>query len=102
MIIRVLKAASDEWFEAIGFYENRQRGLGRKLDNAIQISLRYLENHPHGGPKCRRDIRRKRIIGWPHSILYKVNENELIILAIMHERQAPITWEKRILELGGE
>lgn len=95
MKIRVHEAAAREWREAVAFYEEKRSGLGRRFDNAFRTAMGYLSDFPYGAPKVRGQIRRKKITGWPYSILYQVLHDEILVAAVMHERRQPDYWTDR-------
>jgi len=75
-----------EWYE-------RQSGskLANRWDKAVTSTLLRVLQNPHSGPLCSfkseelRDIRRIAIAGFPkHLLFYQSNEQELLILRIVH------------------
>lgn len=54
---------------------------------AIRSRAGFLENFPHGGRPIGEGVRVLRVINTPHLIFYRLIDDAVEILRIMHERE---------------
>ena len=82
--------------EASEYYEAQAPFLGREfLDEARRTVQRIAEN-PFSGQVVRPPIRRWLVRRFPFGILYSIDADEIVILAIMHLRRFPGYWADRV------
>lgn len=89
------RLAEAELRDATTFYESASPGLGMRLIDAVEAAVSDLQDHPLSGPVARGRIRRKIVNGFPYQLLYRFNDAELRILAVMHLRRRPFYWAAR-------
>ena len=81
---------------AFKWYEEKSEGLGvrfvSKLENAFD-AIRYA---PSAWAFFRYGFRRYMVSHFPFSVVYKETEEKIYVIAVMHHRQSPERWEKRI------
>ncbi len=97
-MIRVtyLDPAEEELLDAARFYNEQRSGLGpRYLEAVRNVTVRIQEN-PLSGKIVYRKIRRRLLAKWPYSILYRVDVDEIVVVAVMHQRRSPDYWHNRI------
>ena len=88
--------ARAEYREAAAFYEERGPGLGAaftiEIESAIERSLA-------GSARWRvieQDVRRCLAHKFPYGILYTVESDSVLIVAVMHLRRRPGYWRDRL------
>jgi hypothetical protein len=57
--------------------------------------VQVIETHPEAAPKVKGEIRRRILTRFPYAILYQVDPDEIVILAVMHLRRNPEYWHGR-------
>lgn len=82
--------------EAARFYEERSPGLGRDFLEEIERTIDSLVAHPESGPRISRNLRRRIVRRFPFGVIYAVETDRIIIVAIMHLRRRPGYWKGRI------
>jgi plasmid stabilization system protein ParE len=91
----VLDAADEELVEAAKFYESKTKGLGvdflAELDNAIA----RLTDHPYAGAVVSGPVRRRLLRRFPYGLLYRLEADEIVIVAVMHLHRRPGYWSGR-------
>lgn len=87
-------AAAEELDEAITWYEQRRSGLGKRLFDAVQFAVNRLREFPHIGV-ARNGTRRLPIAGFPYALVFEVEESEIVIIAVAHQRRRPGYWRAR-------
>ena len=93
--VRLLPPAEQELFDAARYYEVQAPGLGQNFLAKVELTLRDLVSAPEQWPVVHDGIRRRLIRRFPYSLLYHIDPDELVILAIMHQKQHPSYWLSR-------
>lgn len=86
-----------EYLEQISYYESQQAGLGARFLKAFDLAmgkvcqtpLRFKIAHPP-------DIRCYRLPSFPYTILYRLAEDEVEVLAVAAHRRKPQYWHQRM------
>jgi plasmid stabilization system protein ParE len=88
-----------DWSEAVDWYEEREPGVGLRLDTTIRTFLQTLSRQPERFPFATRLTRRAKILGpWPYSVFFTINTEfrEVKVLAIWHGRRNPAELQRRL------
>ena len=93
--IRLLLSAEQEMFDAARYYELQAPGLGQDFLDKVELALHDLGDAPERWPRVRDDIRRRPIRRFPYSLLYRSDSDEVVILAVMHQKRHPSYWLSR-------
>ena len=96
MKVRFLKAGKSELKEAVSYYDEQQAELGDAFLDEIDAAIKAIQDFPKAHALITRDIRRIRTKRFPYSLVYKVYESEIIIVAVMHEKRKPGYWQDRV------
>ncbi len=81
--------------EAAKFYEQRHDGLGVDFLSEVEHSIERLRANPEAGRSLRAGIRRRLLRRFPYGLLYRVDAEEIVIVAVMHLRRRPGYWRVR-------
>lgn len=82
-------------FDAACYYERQAPGLGADFLTKIETALHDIASAPERWPIVSDNIRRRLIRRFPYSLLYRVDTEEIIILAVMHQKRHPSYWLPR-------
>jgi len=93
--LTVLPEASEELAASAGYYESQQRGLGVALVTEVEKSFNRILQHPKAAQVVAGVIRRRLVHRFPFSVLYRVRENDVVIVAIAHRHRRPGYWLDR-------
>jgi len=93
--LRLLLPAEQEMFDAACYYEMQAPGLGADFLNKIELAFQDIATTPERWPIVRDTIRRRLIRRFPFSLLYRIDLDEIIILAVMHQKRHPSYWLPR-------
>ncbi|AXJ02501.1 ParE toxin of type II toxin-antitoxin system, parDE [Cyclonatronum proteinivorum] len=88
-------AAQKEMFESVAYYEQKDHGLGSKFLYEIDSTLSLISAYPESGTLLNAYARRVLLKGFPFGVVYRIYNNQIVILAIMHLRRKPNYWVKR-------
>ncbi len=93
---RFVKPAEDGLAEAVDRYDEITAGLGDRFLAEVRRSVRLIEDFPKNSPAVVREVRRMVLLEFPYSVLYAIAEEEVVILAIAHQKRRPLYWKRRI------
>ena len=96
MKVRFLTPAEIEMFEASVYYEMQAYDLGANFLDIIEEAVADIAEYPDTWPVIDYGIRRRIVRRFPYSILYRIHTDEIIIVAIMHQKQKPGYWIDRL------
>lgn len=94
--VRFLHPAEEEMLDAAKYYEIQASGLGGDFLDSIDSATLDIGTHPERWPVLRGCIRRRLIPRFPYALLYRVDSDEIVIIATMHLHRHPDYWTKRI------
>ena len=97
-------AARAELIDAVEWYEERQPGLGERLNAELMEHLADVREWPESAPLYRGRqrsprLRRKGTDTFPYGIIYFVRDDEVVVVAYAHERRRPGYWRQRLKDL---
>jgi hypothetical protein len=93
---RFHEAAAVELAEAVEYYDSATEGLGTRLLTEVISAVEYIEEFPELAALGEHSVRRKVLARFPYSILYMIQQGELIILAVAHQSRRPNYWIDRL------
>lgn len=93
--VRILSIAKQEMINSAIFYETQAQGLGNDFLDKIDNIIDDISKNPDRWPIINNNIRRRLVQTFPYCILYRIDSEEIVILAIMHLRRHPDYWVDR-------
>ncbi|RZN41532.1 MAG: type II toxin-antitoxin system RelE/ParE family toxin [Methanophagales archaeon ANME-1-THS] len=91
-----LPQAEQEMLEAARFYESQTVGLGVDYLSEVERAVQTIAESPTTWPVIEGELRRRLIRRFPFGILYRIEPEEIVIIAVAHLRRRPWYWKKRI------
>ena len=89
---RFHERAAEDLAEEVQYYNDASPGLGLRYLAEARAATRLIERHPRLAPIVAGEIRAKHLIRFPHTLLYFVGSDEIVILAVAHQRQDLSRW----------
>ena len=86
---RFIAEAEAETEAAFDWYEARSVGLGRRFLGEVRKTLELVAEAPLSFPVEQGNIRRARILSFPHSIFFRDDAKEIVVFAVFHGRRNP-------------
>jgi len=80
------------------WYERKQPDLGKRFLAAIQDDIQRIQINPLLYPEIMPSIHRSITRSFPFGVVYKVNEDDIHIYAVMHLHRDPYYWKIRLTE----
>ncbi|GBD88766.1 plasmid stabilization system protein [bacterium BMS3Abin03] len=84
--------AQKELNDAAAYYELEYPGLGKRFKEEIKKSIQRITEHPRAWSIERGIIRRALLHKSPYKILYSIEKDHILILAIAHQHRKPDYW----------
>lgn len=78
------------------WYEDKLQGLGNRFLKELEDGYTAIQNFPDTWANFQYGFKRYILNKFPFSILYKVAEEKIVILAIMHNSRKPNYWIDRL------
>jgi hypothetical protein len=91
-----LPEAEQEMLEAAHYYESQSPGLGTEFLSEVDRAVHSIITSPHTWPILEGALRRRLIRRFPCGILYRIEPEEILIIAVAHLRKRPGYWKERI------
>jgi plasmid stabilization system protein ParE len=90
--VRILTPALREIIAALEYYEGQASGLACALDADVTRSLEFVVANPLLGSPFQGGTRRR----FPYTIVYRALDDEILVVALAHQKQRPGYWRDRI------
>jgi len=85
--------AEEELAEAIRWYENQRKGLGKALRVAVREAFHRIRTTPEVHAVIRApDVRRTFVVGYPYLVFYRLVEGTVRVISVFHTSRNPIHW----------
>lgn len=98
MTYRFLSPAERELAEAVDYYDRAVPGLGRQFLDELERTVERVLQHPEAWARLTENHRRCRMRRFPYGLIYTIEQNVVIISAVMNLRRKPDSWKDRLLE----
>lgn len=98
MIYRLIirPEAENDLKEAFSWYESNRSGLGFEFIIQVDAGLKFLKENPLCHPIEFNDTRKHLVRRFPYKIIYLVQNEKIIVLAVLHEKRNPSLLMNRI------
>jgi plasmid stabilization system protein ParE len=93
IIIRPIAAAEID--DAYLWYETQRTGLGEEFLAEVNGTLDTIREMPELNPLVHRDTRRAMLTRFPYSLLYRLVNKQVIVVACFHGKRDPKRWQVR-------
>ncbi|MBI3399730.1 MAG: type II toxin-antitoxin system RelE/ParE family toxin [Deltaproteobacteria bacterium] len=96
MYVVFLPEAEQEMFEAALYYQSQATRLGVDFLSEVERAVKFIAESPNTWPILEGELRRRLTRRFPFGILYRVESEEIVVIAVAHLRRNPGYWKKRI------
>lgn len=88
--------ALEEYKDTARYYEGCQSGLGRRFIASVEQAIHHIIEKPEQWKILEQDVRRYLTRVFPYAVLYTIEADYILIIAVMHCHREPGYWKKRI------
>jgi len=81
--------------EAYRYYESCREDLGADFMLCIDEAISRIQRSPKQFKVVLNNVRRGLVKKFLYGIYYTLNENEIIVIAVIHARRNPKHWQSR-------
>jgi plasmid stabilization system protein ParE len=81
--------------DTAAFYKEQQPGLEARFLEALNDAVARIRRNPLMYPRIEGEIRKCRVMRFPYGVIYRVGNDQMEIIAIMHLRRRPGYWKSR-------
>ncbi len=94
--ILIRPEAENDMKEIFTWYENKRDGLGYDFLLQVESGIKFIERNPEICQIEYKGTRKYIIRRFPYKIIYLVEKERIIVLAIIHFKRNPDLTKKRI------
>lgn len=96
MPIDFLPEADQEMLEAARYYQSLSSGLGDDYLAEVEHAVQSILLSPQTWPVLEGDFRRRLVKRFPFGVIYRIEPDIIVIIAVAHLRKKPGYWKNRI------
>ena len=94
--LRVRPEAEEDLAEARRWYEGQREGLGDEFLESAEKVLDRIEKMPEIHVIVYKGVRKAVLRRFPYVTYYRIVEEEVEVLAVVHGRRDPSHWRSRV------
>lgn len=98
MRLRYLATAQAELRDAIIWYRVRSLAAARHFNEEVIIAEDLLRAHTRIGKRVGKEARSLCVNDFPYSLIYLIESEEIIVVAVAHHSRRPDYWSNRLQE----
>ncbi|HEV7396804.1 MAG TPA: type II toxin-antitoxin system RelE/ParE family toxin [Pyrinomonadaceae bacterium] len=87
--------ALEEYRQAAGWYSERESELGQQFIGSVEDTIKRVVEAPTRWRVIEEDVRRCLTRVFPYAVLYTIEPDFLLIVAVMHCSREPGYWRGR-------
>lgn len=96
MKIEFLPEAKTELDDAVQYYELQVKDLGVTFKSIARSTVKRIATYPTAWTEIRPSIRRCIMHKFPYNVLYSIEDDSILIIAIAHHHRNPTYWTNRV------
>ena len=96
MNVRFLSLANKEVTDAVQWYDEKAEGLGREFLDELDRIVRLVRAYPLMATQIEEEIRRFLFTRFPYSLIYGIDQETIVVIAVAHQHREPRYWADRI------
>lgn len=89
------RIATQELEDAVRFYELEYAGLGCSFKEEVKRAALRVAEYPKAWSIERGEVRKCLLHRFPYKLLYSVEEDHVLVIAIAHQHRNPDYWVGR-------
>ena len=94
---RYVTPARLELRDAALYYRERSSRVAASFMGSVQHAVDRLLEFPESAPVLKENVRGMAIARFPYTLVYRIEGDLILILAVAHQKQRPYYWVDRAL-----
>ena len=95
MTYRFLSPAQQDVAGAMRHYEEAVPGLGLEFLEELERTVQRILHQPEAWKRLAEHQRRCRMRRFPYGVIYSIEHDALVIIAVFHLHRHPDSWKER-------
>lgn len=95
-LIRFTAEARQEFLSEVAYYSEVEQSLGKRFSTAIEEATARALTFPNAGSLSASNTRCVFTKGFPFSIIFRPEENGIVVFAVAHHTRKPGYWRSRV------
>lgn len=91
----IMPEAEVDLTEARHWYEGKREGLGEEFVLCVEAGPEHIRRAPEAATEVLPGVRRVMVRRFPYGIFYRVDTDQIAVLAVYHTRRDPRGWHER-------
>ena len=96
MKIRFLTMAETEVDNAVSWYQEQTEDQSLNFLNELDRAVQVIKAFPHLAAEIEPDIRRFVLHRFPYSLIYGIEKDAIVVIAVAHDHREPGYWSDRV------
>jgi len=93
--IEIHDSASQEFDEAIEWYDFQSPGLGKRFKKMVATQMKKVQRNPGWFLKEDECIYKAYVPKFPYKVLFTFDDEKIVIWAVAHMHRKPFYWQSR-------
>lgn len=93
--VRLRPEAEQDVAEAALWYEANEPGLGAQFVDQVQAAINTIAEQPNAFTTVHKSIRRALVRRFPFGVFYQVDNDGVLVIAVLHGSRHPRAWKER-------
>jgi toxin ParE1/3/4 len=93
--VRFEEGVESDLVEASFWYERQRIGLGDRFLSVVFDTLDRIAEMPQAYPRAHGETRRVRVPSFPYSVYFRIDGDDVAVLAVMHNSRHPRHWQSK-------
>lgn len=94
--IVLLPEAQAEFDQGVDWYEQQRPGLGQDFIDSVRDVTNRISTTPEVHAITYKDVRKAVVRRFPYNILYRVETDRIVVVAVFHTSRNPKDWQDRV------
>ena len=89
------RLAERELEDSVRYYELEYSGLGKKFKDEVRKAVKRIVDYPVAWSIERGEVRKYLLHKFPYKILYSIESDHILVIAVAHQHRKPDYWVGR-------
>jgi toxin ParE1/3/4 len=88
--------AEEDLAQAKAWYNGKREGLGDEFVLCVEEALDRIRRLPESATQVYPGVRRVVVRRFPYGVFYRVDPDQVAVIAVYHSRRDPRGWQARV------